>query len=63
MQEQSKHIQTMTVYLAGKTTDEAGITSYFAEIIGGKQDGRRIIIVNKPWNWALECRNHEEKPE
>lgn len=64
MQEPSKNIQTMTVYVAGKTRDNAGITTYFAEIIGGGRDGRRITIVDKPWNCPHpECPKHEEKPE
>jgi hypothetical protein len=54
----------MTVYVAGKTRDNAGITTYFAEIIGGGRDGRRITIVDKPWNCPHpECPKHEEKPE
>ena len=64
MNQEPKHLRTMTVYLAGKSTDERGITTFYAEIVGGGRDGRRITIVDKPWNCPHpECPNHEEKPE
>ena len=52
----------MTVYLAGKSTNAEGITTYFVEIVGGERDGRRIIITDQPWTCPdPNCRNHGEK--